>query len=455
MSVTHPLIRFLLSSGDVDFSGNQIISAKLIEQTSVISTETPVNTLEFKVKTIDDTFSMFSDSFSLLKEKLPLVAYESVNGTSRLLGKFFLETWRNTGDRLIEFAAYDILGVLGDTDFDGAYFDVPVTLTNIMAQIFTPINVDYELDSSLADVEISGYIPSGNYRDALQQICFAARATIITSRREVMLITPIIIPNSSYSVMIGSNERMEKPTVELLPVVSRIELVSHNYIQGDTIETIFDKYLEAGSHKIVFNNPYYSIVISGPGYTQFTLATEGGDDITTEGGDYIEVGGEYVTGSNSIYLTISTAGQVTVTGYQWIDSKRSFIFDEIGTEGVANKKTLTISDATLVNVDNAQNILDNLRDYNRLRYVQKIRTLPTVNVNTGDIVLSSTLQNKLLVTSALKIETELTRGFIANMELRGLVGAYVPPVENPIRYARTGIAISGAGLTRNNSYRQY
>jgi hypothetical protein len=455
MTVTHPLIRFLLDSGDVEFSGTQVISARLVEQTSVVSTDTPINTLEFKVKTVDDTFSMFSDSFSLLKEKLPILAYEYVDGSARLLGKFYLEKWKNTSERVIEFSAYDILGVLKDTDFDGAFLATPTTLTDVMSQTFVPINVSYEIESSLASVEISGYNPAGSYRDALQQICFAAGATIITSRREEMLITPIVIPSLVYDTIINDSARMQNPTVELLPVVSRIELVSHNYAQGADIETIYDETLDAGSYKIVFGKPYYNVVITGPGYTQSTLGTEGGDEIGTEGGDTLEAGGEYVTGSNAVYLTLTTGGQVTITGYPWLDSKRSFIFNETGTSEVVNKKTLTISNAMMINVDNAQSILDTARDYNRLRYTQKMRLLPTVEVNTGDIVLSSALQNKKLIAAALKIESDLTRGFLADIELRGTVRAFIPPAENPVRYARSGVAVSGAGLTRNNSWRQY
>lgn len=455
MTITRPLVRFLLDTGDIEFAGTEIISAKLIEQTSIVSSETPINTLEFKVRTSDDAFSMFSDSFSLLKEKLPLLAYEIVDGDSQLLGKFYLEKWKNSGERVIEFTAYDIIGVLSDTDFDGAFIDTPTTLTAVMSQVFTPINVSYEIEATLADVEISGYNPAGSYRDALQQICFAAGATIITSRRETMLITPIAIPDLMYTTRVRDNEILQNPTVELLPVVSKIELVSHNYTQGDTLETIFDEYLAAGSYKIIFDKPYYSVIISGPGYTQSTLATEGGDDITTEYGDYLEAGGEYTTGSNSIYITFSVAGQVTVTGYPWVDSKRSFIFNETGTEEVTNKKTLTISNATMVNIINGQAILDNVRDYNRLRYVQKMRLLPTVEVNTGDIILSNAIQENKLLACATKIETSLTQGFLASVELRGKVPVYAPPVENPVRLSRSGIAVSGAGLTRNNYFRQY
>jgi hypothetical protein len=455
MTITRPLIRLLLESGDVEFTTTEIISARLIEQTSIVSTEIPINTLEFKVRTSDPAFSMFSDTYSGLKEKLPILAYEYVDDVARLLGKFYLEKWKNTGEDIIEFSAYDIIGVLADTDFDGAFTGDTTTLSEAIAQFLLPIGVQYEINADIQDVTIAGYNPPGKCRDALQQICFAAGATIITSRRENMLITPIEIPSLAYESRIRSGERLRNPTVELLPVVSRIEIVSHDYVAGETIETIFDKSLAAGAYKIVFDKPYSGVVVTGGGYTPLLLATQGDVEILTENGYNIEAGGEYNIASNAVYLSVETPAQVTITGYPFVDNKRSFIFEETETEEISNKKTILVSDATLIFSGIAQSILDGMRDYYRLRYSQKIRVLPTVDVNTGDIIVSDTLNSNRLIASVLKIESDLTRGFIAGIELRGKVPDFIPPAESPVRYARAGISVSGAGMTRNNSWRQY
>lgn len=454
MTVTYPIIRFLFSSGDVEFSRTQVKNANLLEQTNIISTEIPINTIDFKLVTLDDLFSMFSESAALLTERLPLLVYEQVDGETLLLGKFYLSTWKNTSDKVMEFSAYDIIGVLDNTDFDGLFWSTPVTLAAALAQVLTPINVAYEIDSSLADVELSGWMPSGSYRDALQQIGFAAGATILTSRRENILITKSVSPTFFYVDRLFSTERLGKQTLELLPIVSTIELVSHNYEASDTVETIFDKYLEAGSYKVIYEKPYYDIVISGPGYTQFVLGTEAGDYLTTENGDYLEAGGEYNVNSNSAYFTISVAGQVTITGHPWIDSKRSYIFNETGTNESQNKKTIKVADATLINTSNGQTILDGMRDYYRLRYVQTTKILPT-ELETNDIVLSNTVYETNVLVSIQKMDMDLTGGFLSKVEMLGVVPVYVEDSVSPARRLRTGIAVSGAGLTKNNRWRRY
>jgi len=64
-------------------------------------------------------------------------------------------------------------------------------------------------------------------------------------------------------------------SVKLLPLVTSIELISHTYTQSDTLETVFQKELPVGTHKIVFEKPLYGIVVDGPGFSPFVLGTEG------------------------------------------------------------------------------------------------------------------------------------------------------------------------------------
>lgn len=454
MTTTYSIIQFLFPSGTIEFSKDQILNANLVEENTPISIEIPISTLDFSLYVSDDSFSMFSDSSTVLIEKLPILAYESVDGDIRLLGKFYLKKWKNTEEHQIEFTAIDITGVLENTDFDGVFFSESILLSEALTQILTPINVLFELSSDFVDSSVMGWIPSGNYRDALQYLCFAGNAIISTARTENLIVTSVYIPELFYDARLKNSEKKNE-SIEFLPLISKIELVSHNYTEQSTLETIFEKYLEAGSHKIIFSKPYTGVVVDGPGYTQSVLGTENSDTLATEYGDSLEAGGEYNINSNSVYLTISIAGTVTITGYPWLDSQRSFVFNEDGVTEANNKNTILISDATLVNVDNGQDVLDNLVSYYRQRYVQNIKIFPTVDVQTGNIILSETIYNNRILAYVKKMEIDMVGGFLAKAEIRGLVPAYVPAQDNPTRKARTGIAISGAGLTRNNGWRNY
>jgi hypothetical protein len=427
----------------------------LIEEVNLISREIPNNAVEFKIINNDSSFSMFDgETFQLLSERLPVFVYENVDGSNQFLGKFYLEEWENISEYEFKFRAIDIIGVMDATDYDGGFWSSATTLQDVLSDILNPIDVLFTIDESIADVEISGWIPPGNYRQALQQVCFSARATASTFGSDRLLIKPINLPSGKYDWKIRDSEKYLNQSIKLQPLITSIEIVSHNYTQGTELETIFEKYLDAGSHKIIFEKPYYDIVVNGPGYIPTLLITEGGDYIVTESGDYIEVGGEYVFGPNCLYLEMTEGGTVTITGYPWLDSKRSFIFRETGIQKYANKNSLKVEDATMISTDNAQIVLEQMRDYYRQRYIKNITLLPS-DVEIGDTVLTGTIYQKNILGTAQKMDIDLSGGYVAKTDLLGIEPIYVEPVETPARRARTGISICGSELLRQNSFREY
>jgi hypothetical protein len=241
-----------------------------------------------------------------------------------------------------------------------------------------------------------------------------------TAESSTLDLVPVVIPATTYTDEILDTEKSVTQSVELLPLVTKIELVSHTYTQGADIEDIYEADLDPGTYKIVFENPYHTVIIAGPGYTIWTLGLESGDDFVLEDGTtYLEVGGEYVLGPNALYLDVTASGTVTITGYQWLDSKRSFIFNEAVAVEFQNKNTKTISDATLISLDNAQAVLDQLRDYYRLRYKQSMKLFDsTRDVNT--IVLTSTVQSKQVIGTILRRNLSLTGGNLSDIETLGL-----------------------------------
>lgn len=453
--LTYPSIQILIAPETyIEFSRQQVIEAVVVDQVHAAGIEMPVSTLEFKVIQTGTALSMFNgDLYDQLTERLPVFCYEFVQDTQILIGKFYLDTWKNISAYEMEFTAVDVIGILADTDFDGIFWGEDVTLAQAFTQVFASINIAYEIDPSLIDAPLSGWIAPGKYRDALQQMCFATGAMAITSRTEKLKIMPTGIPVSYYLTRIRHKDAKQL-SMELLPLVASIELVSHDYSQSLTEETIFEKTLPAGEHKIVFDKPYYNIVIDGLGYVPLVLATEGGDYLATENGDYLEAGGEYSFGTNSVYISLSAPATIVITGIPWIDSKRSFLFNEEGVTATKNKITLSIANATLVNLARAQTILDLVRDYYRQRYIQKLLVLPTT-IKTGDIILSNTFELQRILSVVKSMTMNLTGGFLSQMELRGYLPPYILPDPLPVRRARTGLAVTGSDMTHNNQWRLY
>jgi hypothetical protein len=453
MTITYPSISINLGDGNfVNFTRQQIISASVVEEMNLVGVEMPISTLEFTAIITDGSFSMFDGAiYAKLKEKLPVSVYENISNNSVFVGQYYLDTWQNKTDQLLEFTALDIIGVLEATDFDGVFWDTPVTVSEAMNQLFSPIGVAYELIGDAATRTISGWIPPGTFRDALQQICFSARVTARTARSNKLVMEVVQFP-IAFRDYVVTRANAKQNYVEALPGVSKIELVSHNYSASGVLETIFDKYLEAGSHKIVFDKPYYDIVVDGAGYVSAVLGTDDGNYIGTEDGNYLEAGGAFMFGSNSVFINLSSAGQIVITGYAWLDSKRSFTYS--AGESSKSKKNYLISNATLVNADRAQDVLGSLESYYNLRYLQEFVLLPS-EMKISDIILSDTINSQRIIGTIQRSVINLTGGFLSVSKLLGVLPNYIPPAENPVRVARTGIAITNAGLTRNNRWRRY
>ena len=422
MSVTYPIIQLEIGGGEtLEFKRDEIVTANLVEEIDPLSVTLPINVIDFQIHTSDESFSMFSgDYFSLLSERLPVQVYENIDGENRLMGKFYLETWENLSETEFEFKAVDLLGLLDSIDYDGGFWENATELADILSDVLGSIGVSYSVDETIDDRELHGWIPPGNYREALQQICFAARATVVTARSSEIQILPIDLPGTLADTDISDAEKQIGQKLELLPIVTNIEVVSHEYSQGDTLEDIFEETLDAGNHKIVFEKPYYDIVVDGPGYVEDELVSENGDKITTEDGTYyIEVGGEYDFGPNCLYLYLDSGGTVTITGYPWIDSKRGFSFAETGIEELSNKNTLRVLDATLVSLDNAQDVLDQMRDYYRQRYKQSMTVLPS-EIEPNDIVSTNTMYDKRLLGLVHESSIDLTGGFRSKIKIKGI-----------------------------------
>jgi len=402
MIITDSIILLTLSESiELKFTKEQIISAVVVEEFNPITAELPISTLEFSIINNDDRLSMFSgEYYALLSERLPILVYERItegddDPVERLIGKFYLDSWENVSESEFKFIAIDLVGVLETTTYDGNFWSEPTSTKEILEALLTSVNAPYSIASGIDEIEISGWNPPGTYRTALQQICFASGVCVSTSRSQKLNFSLVLLPSLLYDKRIYDSQKLLKQPISLLPLVTSIELVAHNYSQDVTQETIFEAELEAGSHKIVFDKPYYDIIVEGGGYTPVLLAAEDETEIVTENEENIEAGGEFVFGANSLFLDLTEGGEVAVKGYPWKDNKKSFIFNESGITEFTKRLDLKIESATLINSTIAPTILSSLRDFYRIRYNYsftgipndlELKTLIRTNIN-SDVTL--------------------------------------------------------------------
>ncbi len=223
----------------------------------------------------------------------------------------------------------------------------------------------------------------------------------------------------AYDQEILDSEKANRDIPKLKPLVTSIELISHNYTESSELLDIYEEDLEEGVHKIIFDQPLFGIVVNGPGYIPASLITEDGAFliVTEDEAFEIEIGGDYSFGSNSVTLVVeSPGGTVTITGFPYVDSQRAFPFVESGIIETTDTNKFTVKTATLISADNVEEILDLMRDYYQMRYEQGMLLLPTTT-KPSDVIQTSTYFNKNLVGVIEKMELRLTTGYLAQTRM--------------------------------------
>ena len=191
MANTYPKVILTLSdSSTITWEDSDIIEAKLVEEMDPISASLPISVLTLKIFDANDNFSVFDENESLA-ERQRIDLSEIINGTEHYLGRFYLDEWKNADQQTLELRAVDIIGVMDTTPFDGWFWPNGDQISDILDNIFENIPETYILSLELENENIYGYIPSGTVREALQQLCFAIGAAVVTSRRSQVELTRV------------------------------------------------------------------------------------------------------------------------------------------------------------------------------------------------------------------------------------------------------------------------
>ncbi|MBX3046972.1 MAG: hypothetical protein KF698_08260 [Anaerolineales bacterium] len=448
--ITFPILIIDTPSGRVEFSGTKVLSSELVQEVDPLSLELPISTLEFTAENEDPQFTIFAPD-AQEKKRFPVSASERVGDSTYLLGKFFVDSWENPGERQVKFYAIDYIGLIEKITFDGIFWESEITVQSALQQTLGAENIPFSVDPTIANTTVSGWIPPGTLRQALRLICFSSGAVAVTQGRVDIFVAAATLPEKDFTSYIDNSLRADNTNPRLAPPVSMIELVSHNYTQGTTEETVFDKELPAGETKIVFEGPYFNIDVNGPGFISVVLGMEDGYYFGMEDDALLEVSGEYLRGVNSVTVNLSEPGVVTITGIPWVNSKQSFLFKE---PSVPNENVIVVADATLVNAERAPAILDRLRDFYRQRFIQEMTVLPSP-IRPTNIIVSGTHYGRTLIGVITRQVIDLSGGFLIDTVMRGVELILVPPMADPYRRPRTKVAICGADMTRQNMFREY
>lgn len=436
MAETYPIIRLILDGTKIEFSGSDILECSLLLELNPISATLPVSTVSVRIFTTDPRFSIYSDGtfYNALSKHLPMNIYVEWGSTSpKFLGKYYLDSWKMETENILSFELVDALGVCANIDYPGSYWETDTALSEVVTEILSRLTIISKFDTGIQDRPIKGWIPPSSVRDALQQVCFAARVAVktdgISGFRFVDAELPIQADAGTYPY-ITDLVKTDDQAVEILPQVTDIELISHDYYNlgeaAQTVEEIYSAWLEPGNYIISYPKPYWKVWGEGAGAFPIYVATEDGRVIVTEDSGSTWATARVATesetfmfGSNYVSVNVAVAGQITLWGYPWLSADRPHRHHEISDTSNA----ITIENAMLVNSENATDVLAKIVEYYNLRHQTRVRVFPMI-LTLGGLYKIDSFRSKQLLGVGERFEIDLTGGFLTTATFRGM--EYIP-----------------------------
>lgn len=394
---------------DILFRGGEIKSATLIEEVHPFSVELLSNALDVELFSPTGDFSIVLTNgiYSGLEKNMPADIYEEINGVTNYMGRFYLETWNSKNPNTMQLSLVDGIALMGKIRFLGGYYSGSYgtrTVSQLVSAICAQAGIDYDLDSSLASIALSGALHIGDCRKALQQVLFAINAYATFSKSNVLSIKPgklatdIVTPDFSFT----SAEKSMSQNVDIKPLVTSLDLMYSSYptnsTSSDTI-SIHEGNIDVG-HYVLDIAPE----ISYNGFMSTGTATVVAD---------WPLDGNLVT---FFSFQVTVAG--TFNAYRAGDYKRRSWSYVTTLPSVDDNNRVVIKDAYLVTKTNVDDLSAKIFDYLQQRYVKKIK-LYGISVKPGNSVLVDTYSGKQIKGHIEKVKTNLSGGFISDVEIVG------------------------------------
>lgn len=326
-SMNLPYSRLILNAIEhgmrVDFGGNELRSAKIIQEIDPISASVPVNPFDFSIdskKNIDFSF----------QTKQPIEVYFN----NKLRALCFVKSANRRSKTIWDIRAEDYIGLMDSIPFAGGIYENK-NATELIAEIFLAAKIPYNILSGMDGKMVSGYIPYTNCREALMQVCFATQTVADTSNSDVVNIYAL---SHDVSQLIDKSRIMQGQRIEDFTRVTSVQLTAHAFVEVSETITAYD------ASK------------SGYGDGIFVSFTEPLHDLYIDNGEIIESGVNYavINASNDSCIL---NGQK----YKHLKTIKTKNNPRVLSTDIEN--VVSIYDATLVSANNVDDVLDSCYNY--------------------------------------------------------------------------------------------
>lgn len=314
---------------------------------------TEIETASGQIFAIDTVFSGTSDLINI-PDGTPMWYYH--NG--ELAGKFYIMTVDRLAKNQFRLNGESAIGLLEHTYHGGGLFQgVGVTFRTVLQHILasglhgtgSPV-IEYEIEPEVANLPVSGWLPYATKRNNLYQLIFAYGINVIKNPYNGNPIFTFVYTAPSDAQTIKDPDIFYGGDVEYTKPYSAVNVIEHTYtpiMEGVERIVLFDNTegAQVFNEEIWFDSaPVIVSMLDTEGNLSLISATE-----------------------NSAIIS----GNGILTGIPYTHTTR--IVTKTNSAG-ASGKTVSVSDCTLVNVINSQNLVNRLYAfYCPSNFIKKIR----------------------------------------------------------------------------------
>lgn len=308
-----------------EFSGDELMNVRAIQEISPLSDEISINTLDFDLRHTRDVEFSFQDRQSI-----------EVYFNEKLISKTFIKDFKRKSKMQWKISTEDYIGLMETTPFSGGIYENKPAI-ELLTSIFNTAKVPFVVQEDVFEqTNLSGYIPFTNCREALMQVAFAMGASVDTSNRSDVYIYRL---REEIKSSIPLRRIMQGQNFQTETKMTAFELTAHQYRKIDD--------------EIVL----YEAEKSGVGENIFVKFSQPIHEISIINGEI--VGENY--GAN--YAVINAREGCVLSGKKYEHNqlvKRKVNPLVLGTD---SDNIISIKDATLVSTNNIDNLLERCYNY--------------------------------------------------------------------------------------------
>jgi hypothetical protein len=306
----------------IEFKGNELKSAKIIQEIDPISSSIPANTFDFTIDSKRDIDFSF-------QARQPIECYFN----NKPIAVTFIKNVKRKSKTIWDIKSEDYIGLMDTIYFKGGLY-TNKRAEELLGDIFSVAKIPYELKSDFSNVYLTGYIPYTTCREALMQVVFAMGAVADTSNNDFV---KIFYLKNAVSQKIPKRRIFVGQNFDNETRVTAVELVSHSYSEiSDTVVA-------------------YEAQKSGSGSNIFVMFSEPLHSLSIQNGSVIESGVNYAI--------INANSNCVLTGQKYEHTRIIYRKENPFVLTTDIENVISIENATLISLNNVDKILNSCYNY--------------------------------------------------------------------------------------------